>query len=1024
MLSLRLHAKFLVYVLGSLILLLAIVFSAVIYRESELLRQKAEDKQQLLVSTIYSSLKQNMMQGTPRSTVKLMNGLIGSYGLLRLEVLKKDGSRAFGTAGEKLSDARLARVFESGQELSYEEAGAQPAHTIFYPLRNEQACGKCHAGENPVLGVLIVSLSEDDAVRETAATTRRLTLFFGGLILVLGLALYALVRRVLLQPLAVLHEGAKRIGSGDLAHRIPVKTGDEIEDLAASLNLMASRLEESYAGLELRVQERTSEVAGKARRLYEYSRDLAAISRLSTKVFNAEQPLDAMLDLFMRTVRRGLGYQQGLLCLVDRAEARIVVKKDTGLGTFLSITDLPLTGSEPFADLVRTGKEYFIEDISNHSVFSRYCLPACDGMQLSLFVVPILTGAHNKRCWQAKNCIQAECPAYRRENEKCWMLAGTHCGNLLVESFNDKLAYCMSCDVFPVLGVLIVAVPAGRSFRAHHASVLRVLAAEIGAALENHRLHDDNKKLVRQLLELYRVIADSLAELSLDRALEAFTESALKFPGLDACHFWLLSPDRRELVHRAGGNIDQKEVAGSLRRLPADRGVMGRVLARNQIVVEYDLPNNDPTDLGKMAAAQGLPALLALPLKTEHGPIGVFSIHKRGATPFFENEIASFMMIANHAAMAINMCLLSEELKQQNRELARNTTLMGGILSSMSSGVLLLDRSGIVQLVNRAGAALLGLRADQLIGKRLTDLLPDAGTFLTTPPGPHQEADIRKQDGSFIPIGFTSTLYQDPAGSTEGILIMFRDMTEVRALQQAVLTKERFAAMGQLVAGVAHEIRNPLFGISSIGQIFERELTDERHLELVRALLSESKRMKQLVEDLLVYGRPAKLQYKKCNLRELWDEVIGLHREEIGHKGIALKGDFAFHPLYAYLDGHQVRQVLHNLFRNAIDATPAGGEIRLRLLLEDNFIIFKISDSGEGIPAEDRDRVFDLFYSTKPKGSGLGLPISKKIIEDHGGKITLDSRQGEAPGESRGTTVTVKLPYCGAELPGALAGNR
>ncbi len=1004
----RLHAKFLVFVLGSLVLLLGIVSYVLVYRQTELLRQKSEEKQHILAFAVYSTLKENMLQGMPRSTAKLIEDLVGGHGLVRLEVAKKDGTPAFEMRGEKIADPRLARAFETGEELSYEEDGPQPVHTILYPLRNEQVCIECHGKDANILGVLVVSLSQEDASREITTSKHRLALFFAVLILALGTALYLLIRKVLLQPLDILHQGAERIGNGDLNHRIAMTTSDEFQDLAASMNLMASRLEESHAGLEQRVQERTNEVEDKARRLYEYSRDLAAISRLSTKVFNAEEPLEKILDRFMQAVGRGLGYEHSMLCLVSRTDARVEVKRDMGLGKFIAIEDQPIAGSEPFVQLVRSAKEHFVEDVSSHPAFSRYRLQAADNRPLSLYVVPILAGTHDKQCWQTMNCIKTDCPAYQREDEKCWLVAGTRCGNILTESFGDKLGYCMSCTVFPVLGVLIVSVPGGRPFRRHHAAILRVLAAEMGASLENHRLHDDNKQLVRQLLELYRVIAEALSELSLDRALEAFTESTLKFPGLDACSFWLLSEDKRELVHRAGGYTDQTKSPGFVTRLPSDQGVMGRALLRNQIIVEYNLPQNDPTELSK--AIQGLPVLLALPLKTEQGPVGVLSIHKKAASPFLEAQIASFMLIANHAAMAINVCLLSEELKRQNRELARSTNLMGGILSSMTSGVLLLNRQGTVQLINETGASLLGLMPEDIRQRKLVEFVPDADVFLTSPVGPYQQQEITGRTGSVVPLGFSTAYYRGPSGEAEGIIVVFRDLTEIRALQAAIVEKERFATMGQVVAGVAHEIRNPLFGIASIGQIFERELTSVAHQELVRALLSESKRMKQLVDELLIYGRPGKLQYGTCNLGELWEEVIGMNREEVAKKGITITRNFTLGNASADLDGNQIKLVLQNLLVNAIDATPKGGEITVSLNPDDGCVISRISDTGSGIPVENLDKVFDLFYTTKPKGSGLGLAVSRKIVEDHGGEIHLESRQWEWLGENRGTTVTVKLP--------------
>jgi signal transduction histidine kinase len=217
--------------------------------------------------------------------------------------------------------------------------------------------------------------------------------------------------------------------------------------------------------------------------------------------------------------------------------------------------------------------------------------------------------------------------------------------------------------------------------------------------------------------------------------------------------------------------------------------------------------------------------------------------------------------------------------------------------------------------------------------------------------------------------------------------------------------------MGRVVAGVAHEIRNPLFGISSVGQILERELTDPEHLELVRALLSETKRMNELVEELLQYGKPMKLNLVRCDVIALFKEVLGMYRNEFQQRDLRLSEDLPAGQLPAFLDVNQVRQMFLNLLRNSMDATPPGGEIRIRTLLEDRYIVFQIIDTGIGIPAKNKDRIFDLFFTTKPKGTGLGLGICRKIVQDHGGEIVVASRESD---ETRGTTVTVKLPYRGA----------
>jgi two-component system sensor histidine kinase HydH len=349
----------------------------------------------------------------------------------------------------------------------------------------------------------------------------------------------------------------------------------------------------------------------------------------------------------------------------------------------------------------------------------------------------------------------------------------------------------------------------------------------------------------------------------------------------------------------------------------------------------------------------------------------------------------------------------TQRLSEHNQELAGSMRLMQGILSNMSGGVLLLGMDGTVKLVNHQGAQVLRCKRDNLVGRNLAESIPGTAVFMEADSGSYREIELRAPDGANIPIGFSSTYYYGANGEHEGVIVDYRDLTEIKTLQSELISKEGFAAMGKVVAGVAHEIKNPLFGISSIAQIFERELKNADHQELARALLSETQRLNQLVEELVIYGRPMKLTLDRCDLRRLWQEVFELHKREIEKKNISITGDFNLRSPLVYLDAHQIRQVFLNLLRNSMEATAQGGEINIKLLLEDRYIIFKIADTGAGIPANIMGRVFDLFFTTKAKGTGLGLAICRKIVHDHGGEIAIESA------ERKGTTVTVRLPYRG-----------
>jgi PAS domain S-box-containing protein len=600
MFSFRIRAKLLILVLGTLAVFFVFLSHVIVQRETRLLAGEAEEHGRLLSRAVLADLRGSMLAGMPRDTLRLLESLRGEYGLARLDVVRGDGSPAFGAPGPRVPLPQVGQAFASGRELDFEETGAVRLHTRLFPLKNSGECRPCHAEAGPVLGVTVLSYSMEDTLREIGRSARRLTGILAALIALIGGVMYFAVRRVVLRPLGELHRGAEIIGNGNLAHRIDVPARDEFRDLASTFNEMARRLKETHADLENRVKVRTAE--------------------------------------------------------------------------------------------------------------------------------------------------------------------------------------------------------------------------------------------------------------------------------------------------------------------------------------------------------------------------------------------------------------LNESLR-----------LMRGILSSMPSGVLLLDREGRVRLINRQGARILGRVREGLAGRALADVVPEAAAFLEMRASAYEEVEVRTPDGASVPVGFTTSYYPGGGGEQEGVIVVFRDLTEIKALQAELLSKERFAAMGRVVAGVAHEIRNPLFGISAIGQIFERDLTDDAHRDLSRALVSETRRLNRLVEDLLIYGRPMKLNIGECDLRSLWEEVIGLHAEELRKRNIRVIGDYAARHPVVRLDADQIRQVFLNLLRNAMEATQDGGAITISLLFEDRFIVFKVSDTGPGIPAEQAERAFDLFFTTKPKGTGLGLAICRKIVQDHGGDISLRSE------EAKGTVVTVKLPYRGGE---------
>ena len=369
-------------------------------------------------------------------------------------------------------------------------------------------------------------------------------------------------------------------------------------------------------------------------------------------------------------------------------------------------------------------------------------------------------------------------------------------------------------------------------------------------------------------------------------------------------------------------------------------------------------------------------------------------------------ELTDLHHIANELAKD-----LSRRMEARTEELVRSERLTEGILTHLASGLLLTDRDGVITLINPQGALALRCQAEELLGRKLTDIFSNAGELLEVRgESSHRQLDLVLRDGSTIPLGFNNSHLADAQQNQEGVIVVFRDLSEIKHLEAELRHKDRFAAIGQVVAGVAHEIRNPLFGITSVAQILKQEVDfTPSHRELVEAMFSETQRLNALVTDLLVFGAPSRLERQPTDLHQLLEAACHLYVGEVRGRSIHLHKSYdpSLPPLLA--DHDKLTQVILNLLKNALEATPPGGTITVGTRVQptrekaEQVEVF-ISDTGSGIPAEDHDRIFDLFFTTKPRGTGLGLPICRRIVEDHGGSIAAESQPGQ------GTTFILRLP--------------
>jgi len=382
---------------------------------------------------------------------------------------------------------------------------------------------------------------------------------------------------------------------------------------------------------------------------------------------------------------------------------------------------------------------------------------------------------------------------------------------------------------------------------------------------------------------------------------------------------------------------------------------------------------------------------------------------------------------------------LAERLTAMENELAAANHFLHNILFSMHSGLIAVDRQERIVTFNSAAEAVLGIPASEALGKpyravvREKDPGKATGKFREkSGPAPvtiHQalregspflnmERELLRPDGSTVGVSGSISALKDDQGNVMGAVEIFKDLSEVRRLEERLERADRLALIGQMSATVAHEIRNPLNGIEGFASLLEREFPeDEPRRRYARNILEGVRTLNKTVTDLLQFARPARLNLRPTKLSQVFEQALLFLREEIRNpqtdarsqpisQDIDIETDYSPEADEIVADAEQLRGTFLNFLKNAAQALPDGGKIMIATHAADNpsHVLIRIADTGVGIAPEVREKLFTPFVTTKEHGTGLGLALAKKIIESHQGTIAIESEPGQ------GTTILVSLP--------------
>jgi two-component system sensor histidine kinase PilS (NtrC family) len=344
------------------------------------------------------------------------------------------------------------------------------------------------------------------------------------------------------------------------------------------------------------------------------------------------------------------------------------------------------------------------------------------------------------------------------------------------------------------------------------------------------------------------------------------------------------------------------------------------------------------------------------------------------------------------------------------------------VIDGLLSGLVTTDADGRVLTFNRAASTITGIPREQALGHDAGEVLQlpgDTRTRLQTLQQTRSlrvELDYRTGEGRRLEIGLMVTMIALPNGRS-GYLFTFQDVTELRRLERTARLKQRLAAVGEMAAGIAHEIRNPLAAMSGSIQVLREELplSDDQQ-QLMDIVLRESERLNDTIRSFLAYARPQKFSIATLDLAKVvGDAALLLRNSSEAHHNHVVDVEVPPQPVWFEADENQIRQIIWNVASNGLRAMPDGGRLLLAVGVESangrDEVTLAVKDEGHGIPPEELDNIFQPFRSSFEKGTGLGLAIVHRIVSDYGGTIQVSSAVGA------GTTVCVRLPVRAASVP-------
>ncbi len=521
---------------------------------------------------------------------------------------------------------------------------------------------------------------------------------------------------------------------------------------------------------------------------------------------------------------------------------------------------------------------------------------------------------------------------------------------------------------------------------------LITLTNQIATALDSASVYREVERRLAEQTLLFILSETFKRPLDFESIIQSAVRVLINFLNIDAC-LLIYFHRQNSCNFFAGGTFDQElaeKMRGRLQTLTESESVPRRNMT--SLLLDTDSILDESFSRAEKMQA-GSHAVLMLRQQGEiHGFLVLPKVINGQDFGNRETDILRAICAIITQGIMLNRIIL---------DLVEMKSYSDNILNSMSSSVLVVDTALNITSANNAVKRFLNSYTGDLLGRPLESvpllrqLAPVVENSLQHLETIHsKEIIITKEDGRSVPLGISTSILKDAEGKLKGVILIFTDLSDIKLLENQLIRSEKLASIGQLAAGVSHELRNPLGSIFGYAELIrERLKTDDEVINRgLKTILSESERSQHIIESLLDYSRLKEPTLETADINKIIEDTLPLINHQLAQENITIVKQFQPDINRVRVDIEQMREVFINLILNAQQAmSPKGGSITIETKNRNGRVFVSITDQGKGIPREDLNKLFDPFFTTKDEGTGLGLPIVHRIIENHHGFIEVES---------------------------------